>query len=119
MAYIFIAITILFTVVGQLSVKWAMLEIGTSPNSLDLLPQFVVRIFTNVWFIIGMAAAVLAALSWSFALSRSNLSFAYPFMASAIVLVLVFSGLLFKEQIPINRWLGVAVVCIGIFLASR
>lgn len=118
-AYTYIAITVLLTVLGQLSVKWAMLQIGVGPNNITLLPQFILKTFTNLWFIVGMASAVLAAVSWSLALSRSNLSFAYPFMASAIVLVLIFSSLLFGEQIPVSRWLGVLVVGIGIFLASR
>ena len=62
---------------------------------------------------------MVAALAWIVAISRSNLSFAYPFMALAVVLVLLLSGVIFQEEIPMNRWIGVALVCLGILVASR
>jgi uncharacterized membrane protein len=43
---------------------------------------------------------------------------AYPFMALAIVLVLALSGALFGEIVPLNRWMGVAIVCVGLVVAA-
>ena len=40
---------------------------------------------------------------------------AYPFMALAIVLVLALSPLVFGEQVPVIRWFGVLIVCIGLW----
>jgi drug/metabolite transporter (DMT)-like permease len=118
-ALLFILLTLVFTVVGQLLVKRGLVEVGAHPSQLDLLPGFLWQALTNWKVIAGLAAAVIAALSWMVAVSRSDLSFAYPFMALAIVLVLALSGVLFQEQIPFTRWIGVLVVCLGIFIASR
>jgi drug/metabolite transporter (DMT)-like permease len=63
--------------------------------------------------------AFLAALAWIGAVSLSAISFAYPFMSLAIVLTLALSGPLFGEHIPLSRWAGVALVCIGLLVASR
>jgi len=60
-----------------------------------------------------------AALCWTGAVSTSEISFAYPFMALAIVLVLALSGVLLGEVVPIGRWVGVAIVCIGLIVAAR
>src|SRR5215211_3396391 len=110
MAILFILLMIIFTVTGQLLVKQGTREVGTSPAQATLLVGFIWRAFTNIWVVLGLACAVIAAISWTVAVSRSDLSFAYPFMALAIVLVLLLSGIFFGEVIPFTRWLGVLIV---------
>jgi len=117
--YIFIGLTILFTVCGQLLVKSASFEFGPFPKDLTGVFQFLIRAFTNIKLLTGLFCAVIASIMWMNALSLSDISFAYPFMALAIVLVLALSPFVFKEFIPWTRWLGVAVVCIGLWIASR
>jgi drug/metabolite transporter (DMT)-like permease len=119
MTALFILLTVVFTVVGQLLVKYGMLRVGASPTQMASWPQFLLRTLTNPGIVAGLACAVLAAVSWMVALSRSELSFAYPFMTLAIVLVLALSGLLFGERVSLVRWLGVAVVCLGLVIAAR
>jgi multidrug transporter EmrE-like cation transporter len=118
MALLFIFLTVCFTVAGQVLVKQGMLEVGAA-GSVGTLPRLIVRALTNIKVVLGLALAVLAAVSWLVAISRSELSFAYPFMGLGIVLVLVLSGLVFHEQIPPTRWLGVLVVCAGLWIGSR
>ncbi len=117
--YFLIAATICFTVVGNLMVKAGMLEVGKLPADLDALPEFFLRAFTNLKVVGGLAMAFMAASSWIGAVSMSDISFAYPFMSLTIVMVLALSGMLFGESVPTIRWIGVLIVCIGIFIASR
>jgi len=119
MALLSILLTVVFTVIGQLLVKQGMLEVGRSPTQVAMLPQFIRQTLTNLKVLLGLTGAVAAALSWIVAVSRSDLSFAYPFMGLAIVLVLALSRALFGETVPITRWPGVGIVCIGIFIAAR
>lgn len=119
MALLFIALTIIWTVAGQLLVKKGMQEVGSAPGQAGLLPAFLWRAVTHWKVVLGVACAVLATLCWMVALSRAQLSFAYPFMGAAVVLVLALSGLILGERVPLNRWVGVAIVVVGIFVASR
>ena len=119
MAYVLIATTVGFTVAGQLLVKAGMLEVGAMPRQLDALPGFLFCSLTNLKVVSGLALAVLAALAWIGAVSLSDISFAYPFMSLAIVLVLTLSGVVFGENVPLNRWLGVIIVCLGLIVAAR
>jgi drug/metabolite transporter (DMT)-like permease len=119
MSYILIAATIAFTVAGQLLVKAGMTEVGSLPASLGEVGSFVFQTLTNLKVVLGLASAVLAALCWTGAVSVSDISFAYPFMALAIVLVLALSGLLFRETVPLARWIGVGIVCVGLIVAAR
>jgi len=40
-------------------------------------------------------------------------------MALSYVLVALFSLFLFKEDVTALRWLGIIVICVGVFLVSR
>jgi multidrug transporter EmrE-like cation transporter len=119
LGWVSIFVTIACTVVGQLLIKRGMLDVGASPLSLAALPRFVWRAGTNPFVIAGFLAALLGALAWTVAISRADLSVAYPFVGLGIVLVLVLSGLIFGESVPANRWIGVLFVCIGIAIAAR
>jgi drug/metabolite transporter (DMT)-like permease len=115
---LFIFLTIVFTVMGQLLVKKGMLEVGAGPLHASVLVRFAWKTFTNPYVVLGLGSAVVAAVCWTVAISRSALSVAYPFMALAIVLVLALSGALFGEIVPLNRWMGVAIVCVGLVVAA-
>jgi multidrug transporter EmrE-like cation transporter len=118
-AYALIGLTILFTVTGQLLIKSATLSLGAIPTQFDQLLPFILRAYLNWKVLGGLACAVIASVCWLGAVSRSNISFAYPFMGFAIVLVLVLSPLLFGETVPWSRWVGVIVVCVGIWIAAQ
>lgn len=119
MAFLFILLTVVFTVVGQLLVKGGMREVGAGPSDAALMPRFFWQALTNLKVLLGLACAVAAALSWIVAVSRSDLSLAYPFMALPIVLVLALSRSLLGETVSLTRWLGVGIVCIGVIVAAR
>jgi multidrug transporter EmrE-like cation transporter len=53
------------------------------------------------------------------AMTKLPLSFAYPFMSLAFVLVMVFSSLLFNEPITAHKMIGVALVIVGLAIGSQ
>lgn len=117
--FVLIGMTILFTVTGQLLVKSGMMKVGSFPTDFKAASGFLWRSITNWKVILGLFCAAVAALTWMGAVSLSNISFAYPFMALAIVLVLVLSPILFHETVKWNNWVGVLVVCIGLIISTR
>jgi multidrug transporter EmrE-like cation transporter len=118
MSYLFIALTIAFTVAGQLIVKWGMSSVGARPEGLDIA-HYMLRVLLNPGFILGMSCAVVAAVCWALTLTVTPISFAYPFTTLGLVLVMLLSGLIFGETVPANRWIGVVVVIAGVIIAAR
>ncbi|MHB9107707.1 MAG: SMR family transporter [Armatimonadota bacterium] len=114
--FFFVALTILFMVAGQVLVKLGMLEV-TGKDGVSL--QLIGRALANWQVLGGLACAGVASVCWMLALSRLELSLAYPFMGLAIVLVLVVSPVFLREQVSLVRWIGVLVVCLGLWLAAR
>ena len=68
---------------------------------------------------LGAGAGLLAVVSWMAAMTKLDLSHAYPFMSLAFVLVLVLSALVFHE--PVNAWKigGLALITLGIIVGSQ
>ena len=58
-------------------------------------------------------------LCWLAAMTKFELSYAYPFMSLAFVLVLVLSALLFHEALTTAKILGVLLIIAGIIVGSR
>lgn len=118
-ALMLVFLTIALTAAGQALVKHGVLEVGASPGQFRQLPAFLGRALTNPSVVLGLTCAVFAALAWIMALSRTELSRAYPFMGLTFGVVLLLSALLFGERVPATRWLGVLVICLGIWLSAR
>jgi drug/metabolite transporter (DMT)-like permease len=116
--WIFLSLMVFLTTLGQLLIKWGMIHVGPLPSDFRAWPLFLLHALTQIQVICGLGCAICAALSWIVVVSRTPLSFAYPFSALAIVLTLALSGALLHEHIPFNRWMGVAIVCIGLIVAS-
>lgn len=118
-AYGFVLLTIVLTVYGQLVVKWqvGLASRGGIPGGGKL--AFVAELLLNPWIISSFAAAFLAAASWMLAMTKLDLSHAYPFMASTFVLVAAGSWLWFAEPITAPKLAGLSLIVLGIVIGSR
>ncbi|MBK8091140.1 MAG: EamA family transporter [Verrucomicrobiaceae bacterium] len=115
--YIFMCIG--FTVTGQLLMKWGMLKVGKVPSVSAEVPMFLLKALFHPGNFFSLVCAFLAVGSWMAALSRADISFAYPFMSLAIVLVLALTPTLFSENVAMKQWIGVGIVCLGLYISSR
>ena len=119
MGYFYVFLTILFTVYGQLVLKWQVNEAGQLPVDLGGKIFFLFKILLNPWILSGFASAFVAALAWMAAMTKFDLSHAYPFMSLAFVLVLFLSVFFFHEPLTWSKVAGMALIVCGIFVGSQ
>ncbi|WP_382359914.1 EamA family transporter [Lentibacillus kimchii] len=119
MGYVYIFGTIVFTVYGQLVLKWQMDQAGALPAGLWDKLLFLLQQFLNPWIVSGFAAALLAALCWMAAMTKFNISYAYPFMSFSFVLVFLLSAFLFGDPITVQKVLGLALIIAGLVVTSQ
>jgi uncharacterized membrane protein len=119
MDYLYIAGTILFTLYGQLVVKWQVSQAGALPVDTNQKIWFLITLVFNPWVLSAFFAAFLASLCWMAAMTKFQLSHAYPFTSLSFVLVLIMSALLFHESVTIPKVLGMIFVIIGIVVGSQ
>lgn len=118
-AIVYILISVLAGAIGQVLLKKGMGSMGPLTLTLNQLASTLWRIGTNPYVIIGLAIYMGGTVFWLTALSRVELSYAYPFASLSYVVMLAASWLLFSENITSLRLLGTLVVCAGVFLISR
>lgn len=102
--YLFIGLTLALTVYGQLVMKSRALNATSSGNGNKL--QYLVAMFADVLVLSALGAGVMAAVCWMLALERTDIGFAYPFMALSFVLVPLAAAFFFEEPISLGQMAG-------------
>jgi multidrug transporter EmrE-like cation transporter len=118
-AIIYLLISVLGGAIGQLALKRGMNNFGELTLSMDKIVNVIVRMATNPYVVVGMLVYGASTVFWLAALSRVDLSFAYPFASLSYVVMLVGAWQLFDENISILRLVGCVVVVAGVLLISR
>lgn len=119
MGYFYIFGTIFFTVYGQLILKWRINYVGSLPDGLYDKIIFLVKLLFDPWIFSGFFAAFVASFFWMAAMTKFEISYAYPFMSSAFVLVFILSVFLFQETITWQKIIGLLLIVAGIIVTSR
>ena len=82
------------------------------------LPKTLAGIVLNPPILIGLVFYGSSTLFWLVALSKTRLNYAYPFTALTFVLVMLASWFIFSEPMPVNRIVGVVLICCGFIVAA-
>ena len=78
-----------------------------------------IRMFSNVFVLLGFASYGVSSVAYLIALSKLDLSVAYPMVGIGYVLVMLISGLFLKETVGPLRWLGALLIFAGVWLVGR
>jgi len=104
---------------SQILLKHGMNTIGKFEFSGASLMSMLTTVALNPFVIGGLVVLVFSMGLHLMALSRVELSFAYPFLSISYVLVLVAGYFLFGEAVNASRIIGVALICGGTFFIAR
>ena len=119
MGYLYILGTIIFTVYGQIIIKWQVSNAGPFPADVTGKIWFLLLLVLNPWVVSSLAAAFLAFLCWIAAMTKFDLSYAYPFVSLTFIFILLLSGLFFQEPITTYKVLGISLIIAGVILGSH
>lgn len=118
-SYLLVLCTVFLTVYSQLAIKWGMLRAGAIPEEFHAQAWFLLSQLFSPWILSSIVSAFLALITWMVAMTKLELSHAYPFMSLAFVLVLYFSHVLFDEELSVPKIVGVLFIAIGLAVGSR
>jgi multidrug transporter EmrE-like cation transporter len=113
-----ILFTVLTNAAAQIMLKKGMLGLG--PLTLDDgIVATAVRVIFNPWVFFGLSTFVISMASHLIVLSKVELSFAYPFLSLAYVVVAAYAYYVFKEDVNALRVAGIGLICFGTILISQ
>lgn len=116
--YLFIFATIGLTVLGQMLLKWRMDQLGALPAGFGGGLRWLIGLLIDPIIVSSFVAAFVASLAWMAAMTRFELSYAYPFTSLSFVIVLVLSVWMLGETLTLNKVIGVALIVAGTVVVS-
>ena len=115
---LFILTAVTIGVAGQVFIKIGLNSLGDIDFSKSLIGSYG-KIFLSPFIILGTFTYFFSVLFWLYALSKVDLSFAYPFLALSYVLIILVSRCFLGENVSLIRWVGVLVICFGVLLIAK
>lgn len=111
---ILIFTSILLGVIGQLSMKKGMVNVG----EISVTELFGKKLFSVVFekfVFIGIALYLISAAFWLVILSQEELSFAYPLIGIGYIVTAILAKIFFHETLTMFKILGIILIVVGAF----
>jgi drug/metabolite transporter (DMT)-like permease len=115
--FIFLTLLVMSGTGGELCVTHAMKSLGEMHDFRPVaLVKFVLRALRVGWMWLGVAMMAVAFFSLLAMLSFENVTFVVPVTALSYAAGAVGAAVFLRERINAQRWVGVAIVCVGVTL---
>lgn len=117
--HIFIVSTIFFTVYSQLIMRWQVSNAGPLPSDFSDKLKFIFSLLLNPWVISGIVSTFLAGVSWMLAMTKFDISYAFPFVSLNYIIILFAGIVIYHEPINLMKVVGSLIVVVGIVVLSK
>lgn len=115
----FILFTVLTNAAAQILLKYGMIRIGDFSTLHSNLIIKLLQVVFSPFVFLGLCTFVISMASHLYVLSKVELSYAYPFLSLAYVVVAVYAYFIFQEDLNAMRVFGIALICVGtVFIAQ-
>jgi len=121
MRYIYIFGTIFFTVYGQIILKWRINKIGFSLGDGSLLDKglAMIKFIFDPFILSGFVSAFIASMFWMMAMSKFEITHAYPFMSLSPAIVFLLGIFFLNETFTIGKVIGLGLIIIGTIVTVK
>lgn len=99
--------------------RWRVGAAGPLPASTAERVSFIIGLLLTPWIWVAIGCTFLAGVSWMLALTRFELSYAFPFTGISFLVILLASAFLFNEHVTIARVAGTLLVMAGLAVVVR
>jgi len=113
-----IVITSICDTISQLLLKSAVNSFGFSTRGFLKIVKSMLKLISIPWVWFGFLASTFSLLIWLFVLSRVELNFAFSVDSIHYIFIAIASRMILKEKVGILRWLGTALIAVGIILVT-
>lgn len=105
----------MFLAGGQIFLKFGLEKIDKFAWTWQFFRDF----FTNWWLLASGLSMAAASVIWFYILKHNDLSLAYPLISISYIFGTLAAVFIFKETVPITRWVGVLFIMIGVVFLTR
>jgi multidrug transporter EmrE-like cation transporter len=110
---------VLLNAAAQLLLKAGTNTVGTFAFSLDNAVPVGWKLATEPHIVGGLACYVISVVVWIMALSRVEVSIAYPMLSVGYVVNAIAAWYLFGEAVSATRLAGIGIIIVGVYVVAR
>ena len=110
---------VLLNAAAQLLLKSGTNSVGVFEFSAYNVVPVGWKIATQPYILAGIGCYVISVVVWILALSRAEVSVAYPMLSIGYVVNAVAAWYLFGEAVTPVRLAGIAIIVLGVFIVAR
>ncbi|AXT48346.1 MULTISPECIES: SMR family transporter [Chromobacterium] len=114
-----ILLGVLLNAAAQLCLKAGVRQIGHFDFSASNVLPIGWSLATNLPIVGGLSCYVVSVVVWIMALSRVEVSIAYPMLSIGYVVNALLAYWLFGEALSAQKLIGIGVIIIGVVLVAR
>jgi undecaprenyl phosphate-alpha-L-ara4N flippase subunit ArnF len=120
MGYWYIFGTIAFTVYGQIILKWRLtgLDSQLPVGGLNKV-LYLIKLIFDPFIFSGFLSAFFASLFWMAAMSKFEITKAYPFMSLSPGIVFLFGVIFLNEQFTWGKVIGLGLIFLGTIITVK
>ncbi|PIV93354.1 MAG: hypothetical protein COW44_09940 [Flavobacteriaceae bacterium CG17_big_fil_post_rev_8_21_14_2_50_33_15] len=120
MSYLYILGTLVFTVYGQIVLKWRLTNLKVIlPDSFIDKSIYLFKLIFDPYIFSGFFSALIASLFWMGAMTKFEITVAYPFMSLAPALVFLIGILFLNETFTMGKVIGLILIIIGTIITVK
>ncbi|MGH8279715.1 MAG: EamA family transporter [Gammaproteobacteria bacterium] len=118
-SFFLVLIGVLLNAAAQLLLKAGVAHVGIIKLQVHTIVSAGFKLALEPHILGGLACYVVSVVVWILALSRVNVSIAYPMLSLGYVVTAVAAWFIFGETLGATRIAGIAVIIVGVYLVAR
>lgn len=118
--YLLLFAIVFFAPLGNVLLGKGMQSVGSATTwKVNELQHVFLRIFTTGYIWLGIASLLTFFVAYLLLLTWADYSYVQPAASLSYLSISVLSYFILGEMISPLRWLGVSVICLGVFVVGR
>jgi len=118
-AFALVLTGVLLNAIAQLALKASVSETGIISLDLQSLLTSAGSLASNLWLWLGLICYAISVVVWVLALSRVDVSIAYPMLSIGYIVNAVAAWHLFDEPMNIGKVVGIGIIIVGVYILAR
>ncbi|MCG6900601.1 MAG: EamA family transporter [Gammaproteobacteria bacterium] len=118
-AFTLIMIGVLLNAIAQLALKASVKDSGAIELSVSNMLPAASQLMTEPWLWVGLGCYGISVIVWILALSRVDVSIAYPMLSVGYIVNAFAAYALFGEALTPARLLGIGIIILGVTVLAR
>ena len=118
-AFALVMTGVLLNAVAQLALKASVSDTGIISLDMQSLMSSAGSLVTNLWLWVGLICYAISVVVWILALSRVDVSIAYPMLSVGYIVNAIAASYLFNEPLGIGKVVGIGIIIVGVYVLAR